>query len=368
MRLRLTLALLLLAAPLLPAQKPDTSVTTITTRSSLVLIPALVKTKSGDLVYTLTANDFHLTDDGIDQPLTLEEDNGGQPLSLVVAVENGSDGARYLDRYGSLGTMVDTIAGGVPHRIAVVSFDDAPSLVQDFTPDITAVNTALHSITPGDRNAAILDTLSFAVDMLRKQPQTYRRAILLLSETIDHGSQATLDEALRAISDTNTAIYAIAFSSSRSNSKREAQHLLGHDPNAGPDRGCFSRSKDDPKVDQKEKVVEQDWDCLSMLLPPLRLAKMAFLLAINGLSKNIPETVAHLTGGEYYAFSSTSNLERNLLTISNHVPNRYVLSFHPQSPHPGLHALQLTLPDHIDLQILARTSYWADETTTTPSK
>ena len=378
MKLRATLALLCLIPVVLHAQTPDTQTTTITTRSSLVLIPALVKTKSGDLVYTLTAKDFKLTDDGVEQPLTLEEDNGGQPLALVVAVENGSDGARYLDRYGTLGTMIENIVGDVPHKIAVVSFDGAPNVLEDFTPDIAAVNTALRSIRPGDRNAAILDTLSFSVDMLRRQPQTYRRAILLISETVDHGSQATLDDALRTISDTNTAIYAVAFSSSRSNAKREGPKTFGQGPipdlsspepvPPGPRHGCFSRDKNDPQVDTTEKAIEQDWDCLSLLAPPLRLAKIAFLVAVNGLSKNVPETVAHLTGGEYYAFSNTSNLERDLFTISNHVPNRYVLSFHPQAPHPGLHALQLTLPDHIDLTILARSSYWADDDTIAPAK
>ena len=364
MHFRPTLALFLLTATLAPAQ--DTP-TTITTRSSLVVIPALVRTKSGDLVYTLTAKDFLLTDDGIEQPLTLEEDTGGQPLALVVAIETGSDGARYLDKYGTLITMIDNLVGNVPHKIALVTFDGAPNLLQDFTPNIAGVSAALRNVHPGDRGAAILDALSFSVDMLRKQPQTYRRAILLISETVDHGSQTKLDDALRAVSDTNTTIYAAAFSSSRGNSKRETTKIISSDPNPGPDHGCFSRDKNDPKVDPKEKPIEQAWDCLSLLAPPLRLAKLAFLLAVNGLAHNVPETVAHLTGGEYYAFSNTRNLEQDLQTISNHVPNRYVLSFHPQSPHPGLHALQLTLPDHINLTITARTSYWADDdTATTP--
>ena len=59
---------------------------------------------------------------------------------------------------------------------------------------------------------SILDGLAFSVDLLRHQPQTYRRAILLLSETIDHGSHTSLDQALRAVEDTNTIIYSVGFS------------------------------------------------------------------------------------------------------------------------------------------------------------
>jgi hypothetical protein len=56
-------------------------------------------------------------------------------------------------------------------------------------------------------------------------------------------------------------------------------------------------------------------------------------------------------------------LEQSLLTISNHIPNRYVLSFQPQSPHPGLHTIDLHLKDHPKLAVTARRTYWADSET-----
>jgi hypothetical protein len=121
---------------------------------------------------------------------------------------------------------------------------------------------------------------------------------------------------------------------------------MGKDPNP------------DPTVSDSQ--LNKAFDCLSILAPPLRLAKMAVLLAINGFHHNVPETVAHLTGGEYFSFNNTKTLERGLLTISNHVPNRYVLSFHPHSPQPGIHAITLQLKEHIDLTVTARSSYWAD--------
>ena len=64
---------------------------------------------------------------------------------------------------------------------------------------------SLRNLDEGDQGAAILDGIALAIAQLRAQPSRYRRAILLLSETIDQGSKTTLDEALRLISDTNTA-------------------------------------------------------------------------------------------------------------------------------------------------------------------
>jgi hypothetical protein len=105
----------------------------------------------------------------------------------------------------------------------------------------------------------------------------------------------------------------------------------------------------------------QAFDCLGLLVPPLALAKMAAIRAADGLQRNVPETVAELTGGEYFKFENNRTLVRDLLTISNHVPNRYVLSFQPQSPHPGYHAVELKLKDHPGLHLIARSGYWADE-------
>jgi hypothetical protein len=126
-------------------------------------------------------------------------------------------------------------------------------------------------------------------NLLRKQPIQYRRAIFLIAESRDRGSHV----------------------------------------------GCMSRDPNDPQVNLNEKPIAQLWDCLSLLAPPLRLAKIAAIAATDGLEKNIPETTARLTGGEYFKLSNTKSFERDLASISNHIPNPYVLSFQPQSRHPS---------------------------------
>src|ERR1700734_1243798 len=71
----------------------DEHPSTISVRSNLVLVPALVKTKAGALVPR---------EDGIEQPLRMEADAGGEPLALVVLVETGSDGALHLNELHEL--------------------------------------------------------------------------------------------------------------------------------------------------------------------------------------------------------------------------------------------------------------------------
>jgi VWFA-related protein len=347
---------------LAPPAASAAQASTLTARSTLVLVPALVRNKARQLVFTLKADDFVLTDDGVPQKLTLEQDTGGEPLALTVVLEGGGAGADELDKYRALTSMLGAVVGGVPHKIAVVGFDSSPVLVQDFTPDNDRAAHAINALIAddsGDNGAAILDSIGFAVDLLRKQPAEYRRAILLVSETNDHGSKLRLNEALREISDTNTVIYSIGFSSGMDELKNGSAKALA-DPTPGPAHGCMSRDPNDPNVNLSKSPAEQAYGCLELLAPPLALARAAAIAIFEGLQKNIPETVARLTGGEYFKLGNQKGLERNLQTISNHIPNRYVLSFQPQAPHAGFHAIELRAPEYPGLTIAARNGYWAD--------
>jgi VWFA-related protein len=346
------------------------------TQSNVVLIPALVSNKKGELVFALKANDFRVTDDGIEQKLTLDEDTRREPMALVVAVQCGGAGRGKLASYRNLGPTIGDVVAGVPHRVAVVAFDSAARLVQEFSPDADQAGAALNDLDPGDQGAAILDSLKFSVDLLSEQPSNYRRAILLISETVDHGSQTRLNDALRAISDTNTAIYALGFSSGQSEAANYGFHELPvHKTEDGgiapgnaypnPPHGCMGK---DPDPDATTNKGVQFYDCLTQLLPPLALAKMAAIRVSDSKKRNVPATVAELTGGEYFKFENSRSLVIGLLTISNHVLNRYALSFQPQSPHPGFHAVELRIRDHPGLRLTARSGYWADTDATSAPK
>ena len=63
--------------------------------------------------------------------------------------------------------------------------------------------------------------------------------------------------------------------------------------------------------------------------PPLALARLAIIAATNGLRRNIPATVANLTGGEYFKLTDAKSLERSLVSR---------LQPHPQPLRPQLPA------------------------------
>jgi VWFA-related protein len=256
--------------------------------------------------------------------------------------------------------------------VAVVGFDSEPAVVQPFTTDLDAVTQSFDHIETGAGGAAPLDALEMAIAMLAKQPQSYRRVIVLVSETVDRNSKTRLQTALRAVSDSNTIIYSLGYSTTRATTKHEAASM-GSNSEAGPPHGCFGKYPDvdlegnplppreNPKAQGSEvgnKAV-QYYDCLALLAPPLRLAKAAVFAGLNGLKTNVPEAAARISGGEYFKTENSKALTKDLMKISNRLPNRYFLSFTPSATHPGLHAIGVTLrPERVGVVVEARTSYW----------
>jgi VWFA-related protein len=343
---------------------PNSQVPTLATRSNLVIVPVLVKSKAARIIFLLTADDFILRDNGVSQAVRIEEGALGQPLALAVIVQTGGQGAAHLHDYRNLGAILDAVIGGVSHRVAVIAFDSKPRIEQDFTPDTDTAAETIAGLPDGDTGAAILDALNFGIHLLRNQPSAYRRAVLLFSETADSGSQTSLEDAVRAVEETNTAICSFGFSSTGAAVKHETSKLPASGGTPYSDEpykpgGCMSK---DPKADPDAhgSRAAQALDCAGDLLPPLRLARMAFLAAKDGLRRNVPESVAQLTGGEYIAFKDAKTLAQHLITISNDVPNYYFLSFRPQSLHPGLHALELKVKNRPEYKVNARKGYWVD--------
>jgi hypothetical protein len=208
-----------------PTPRSTPRSTTLTSQSALVVVPALVrdKSKGGQLVFTLTADDFQLTDDGIPQKLHLEEDTGGEPLALVVDIEGGGAGVQRTRQV--LGSLADDAglcsSAALPHKIAVVGLRQLARAGQDFHPQHrSAVQTdpGAHRRRQRRRGAATLDSLrllastSCASSLIGIPP---RHPAADQPRSNDRGSKLKLDDALHAISDTNTAIYSIGFSSGK---------------------------------------------------------------------------------------------------------------------------------------------------------
>src|ERR1700720_1572995 len=99
--------------------------TTLHTTTTLVVVPTLVQTPDKDLVFSLTAEDFVLTDNGVPQKVTLEEETK-RPLSLVVLIQTGGVAHGQFASYANLETMLASLLDGGPNKVSIVNFDSRP--------------------------------------------------------------------------------------------------------------------------------------------------------------------------------------------------------------------------------------------------
>jgi VWFA-related protein len=296
-------------------------------QSNLVLIPTLVKDAEGHIVYGLTQEDFAIDDDGVEQTVHWDDSAESEPASVVVAIQTGRRAWREFSRMRGVGSMLTPVFNQLRSRVALVEFDSHVNLIENFGDDETSIDEDLKRLQPGDNGAAIEDAVEFSVRLLEKEPAERQRVLLLVSENRDHGSHFTkIDDLVAAIGSSNTVVYALAFSPSLS-------QVL--DTERGSNRD------------------EAHWNA-----PPDIVGTL--LMARNAMKKNITRTMAAMTGGEYELFTSRKAFESRLVDFNNHLHSRYVLSFAPQRPHPGLHQIRVHLKQPPPgVSVLSRTSYWA---------
>lgn len=298
--------------------------TTLHSQSNIVLIPALVRDSRGGVVYGLHAKDFVVEDDGVEQPVHLDEPAEGQAISLVIAIQRGRRASREFPRIRSLSSMLDPIVSQGLAKVAVVEFDSNVKGVHDFTSNPDRIAQDLNDLQPGDKGSAILDAIDYSVKLLDAAPRERPRVLLLISETRDHGSHAAkIDDVVAAIGLSNVVVYALVFSPYLSEQLDVARGANRDEWHSG--------------IDFLSKIMD----------------------AREAMRKNTPKTVAAMTGGEYELFPTQKKFEARLIDFTNHLHSRYMLSIEPRNPHPGLHQIHVRLREPGDATVAARATYWA---------
>ena len=285
-------------------------------------MPTQVQLKNGEILYGLKPEQFVVEDNGVPQQIRVDEDTDALGLSLVVVVQcSRSAGMEYAKLQG-LATMIDAIAGGAPREVALIRYGDGSDLIGGFSRNPDKLGVALNDLQPCDDAAATtLDAVSYATSLLEGRKNHYRHAILLISETRDHGSTVKPGKVIADLGRTNTVVDAVSFNPG----KNEALASLLH---GQPGPGAIG----------------------------------LLIQAVQALRKNVPKELASLSGGEYQTFASQKAFDASLQQLSNHIHNYYLLSFQPHSggaDAAGLHSLHVKIPDYPDARIRTRESYYS---------
>ena len=192
------------------AQEQDEDVIDID--SSIVILNAVVTTKTGNTVFGLKLEDFLLLEDGVKQDIDFA-DSEKTPFATAILLDVSGSMLHRISLARS--AAIQFLQGIRPQdNVAIYSFDTKVKLVQDFS-NSRDLRSAFFDLK-ADGNTALYDAVYEAADALSKRPEK-RRAIVVLSDGADTRSGRSAKNALKAAQAANATIYTVDMSDEKSN-------------------------------------------------------------------------------------------------------------------------------------------------------
>jgi VWFA-related protein len=313
-----------------------------------VVVPVLVRDREGAIVDGLQPPQFHLWDNGKEQPIHV--DVTYEPLSVVIAIESSSRVDSILSQIRRLGTTVQPMLLGTQGEAAVLAFDSRMRVMQDFTKDPDKIKAGIDKITVGSSQSRMIDAVERSVYMLRNRPKENRKVILLISETRDTGSEARLRETMMTVALTNTIIFTVDITqlAVRLTEKQSQPARNPIDP---------TTMNNPMGVPNTPTSMEQNYSMLNraQFIPVLK----EIYTDAKGLFVKDPATqLARATGGGEFTFLRQKGLEDALQKINTEVRSQYMVTYVPNNKEePGFHTIEVAVAG-MNYQCKTRPGYW----------
>jgi VWFA-related protein len=214
---------LLLAAlaycPIRRASAQDEPV--FSTEVKVVNVLATVRDKSGALITDLSQEDFALSEDGRPQTIRYFSRETDLPLTLGLLVDTSASQRRVIDaERGATLRFLDAVVRENKDHVFLMQFDSHVRIKQPLTSSVGKLEDALAFVdtetrrqlqTQGGGGTLLYDAVAQASDDIMRK-LTGRKALIVLSDGVDFGSDGTLQEAVAAAERAETLIYSILYS------------------------------------------------------------------------------------------------------------------------------------------------------------
>jgi VWFA-related protein len=325
-------------------------------RVALVNMPVTVRNAKGAMVNDLDAKDFRITDNGVEQKIS-HFDLGGDPVSVVVLIETSSRIDAILPEMRKTGILFTQTVMGLDGEAAVVGFNDGVDKLQDFTMDGDAIENVVTHLQTGTSGSRLYDAMAVGVEMLSsRMPEPTaerpgrRRVMLIMSETVDAGSEAKLGEVLRKAQLGNVTIYSVGLSTTRSELHSKPKDTRPT-PIAPP--GIFTLPPPPGTVETPTTEANRNAG-----IDLLGLAVWAVEHADNKVKDHAMEVACTATGGAHLSTYRDLSIEKAIDEIGGELHSQYTLSYAPtDSSDLGYHEIKVQL-DRKDLKVRTRPGYY----------
>jgi VWFA-related protein len=340
--------------PGVPIQKgPEPS--TIKLQSILVNTPVTVRDAQGKMVHNLGVNDFHITDNGVEQKIA-HFDLGSESLSIVVVVETSSRVTTILPEIRKTGILFTQTVMGPNGEAAIVGFNDSVDKLQGFTSNGDEIETKIARLNEGTDGVRLFDAMQMGVEMLSGRPAATtakpgrRRVMLVLAEAVDKGSDAKLGEVLRQAQLENVTIYSVGISSTRAALSKKQEYKRPVQPTP---EGTFGQP---PAPGTVQTPISEDNRYTGINL--LALAEWAVTHAKDQVTENSLEIATTATGGTHLATWKNQTIEKAIDEVGGELHSQYTLSYRPAGTDAsGYHEIKVDV-DRKDLKVRARPGYY----------
>lgn len=272
----------------------------------VVNLLATVRNKKSEIVRDLEKDDFSLLEDGRPQTIRYFSRDSNLPLTIGLMVDTSMSQVHVLDaERGASFRFLDQVLRENKDHVFVMQFDITVQTRQPLTGSYRDLSSALAMVDTPTRSqlrsqygggTLLYDALVDASqDIMKQQPG--RKALIVLSDGGENGSDASLDDVIDAAQRAETLIYAILFTD-----------------------GGFGSAE----------------------------------------GRNIMQRLAKDTGGSYFEVSKKLGIDQVYALIEEDLRSQYSLGFVSDRPAKGaeFRRLQLTVK-RPGLMIHSRDRYWA---------
>lgn len=214
-----------------PKEDDEQPVTTFKANTNIVQLFFNVKDKKGGLIPNLPKENFEVLEDKKPQTIKYFSAESDLPLTLGILIDSSASQERVLDMEKQVGGAFLGDIIRAKDMAFVIDFNIGVSLLQDFTSNVRRLKTALYSVkinsggqavvsgipgagggpvpTIGQPKGTLLYDAVYLASHDEMAQQVDRKAMILLTDGEDQGSQYRIQDAIEAAQKSDTIVYVL---------------------------------------------------------------------------------------------------------------------------------------------------------------
>jgi Ca-activated chloride channel family protein len=305
-------------ALLLTAYLASSAQETIRVRTALVSVPMIVTDQDGHYVPGLQQRDFAVYDDGVPRKVAFFAATD-EPLNVALLLDTSKSTVAVLDRIKKAGLKF--LRKLRPRdRALIACFDHSIKVVCPLTDDREDLEESIRGVKPGEYVGTKLRDAVVTVANNRLKKILGRKAVIMLTDGQDFGSEASSADALSAATDAGVVVYTVLYAVD----PRETMKKL------------FGVS---PQVPRRGSGPGRDW------------------VERERVAAELMEQLSRDSAGRIYRVEVT-DLDKAFAMVAEELRHQYQLAFYPDpSRYDGKsHELRIEV-SRPGIQVRSRTSY-----------